>query len=389
MAWLDNVLQINETANETLDGIEFDFRVFDSPNKLRDAILQKNEINNKSRLVAGYCWDWVSQKPENKTQNDIVIEEHNFAMRWNLKTDGSLWIRKPESVHEVGCIHTCQGLEVDYIGVILGPDIVIRNGELVVQPDKRAKTDQSLKGFKKALKENPEEARLKAEAIVKNTYRTLMSRGQKGCYIYSTDPETNEYFSEQGKTVAYEQTEMERSEAVPVHQGKVKADLYPGLTLRILEHHEVEPYVNAVPIYRLDIAAGEFSEEQRVEDHEWVELPDSFTAREGHFVARVVGDSMNRRIPNGSWCLFRACPDGTKNNKVVIVHHRDIQDQDTGTSYTIKLYSSEKVIDGEEWQHSRVVLIPASYSNDYEDLVFHGEALVDLRVVGELVAVLG
>ena len=210
LAWLDNVLQIKETANETLEGIDYDFQVFDSPNKLRDAIFNKNKINNKARLVAGYCWEWVSKKPENKSEKDIVIAEHNFAMQWNLATDTNLWIRKPESVNEVGCIHTCQGLEVDYIGVILGPDIVIRNGEVVVQPDQRAKMDQSLKGYKKALKEDPEVASAKAEAIIKNTYRTLMSRGSKGCYIYSTDPETNAYFSKLAKSVAPKQEQEAR-----------------------------------------------------------------------------------------------------------------------------------------------------------------------------------
>ena len=66
LAWLDNVLQIKETANETLEGIDYDFQVFDTPNKLRDAIVSKNKINNKARLVAGYCWEWASKKPENK-----------------------------------------------------------------------------------------------------------------------------------------------------------------------------------------------------------------------------------------------------------------------------------------------------------------------------------
>ncbi|MEW6586085.1 MAG: DNA/RNA helicase domain-containing protein [Nitrospirota bacterium] len=388
LAWLDNVLQIKETANDTLEGIDFDFRVFESPGMLRDAIFEKNKINNKARLVAGYCWDWVSKKPENKHLKDIVIEEHDFAMQWNLATDGSLWIRKPESVNEIGCIHTCQGLEVDYIGVILGPDVVIRNGKLIVCPEKRAKTDQSLKGFKTALKENPEEARAKADAIVKNTYRTLMTRGQKGCYIYSTDPETNAYFTELAKTVAYKENPEENAAAVPMTEEDAYSELYPGLKLRILEYHEVEPYVNAVPIYRLDIAAGQFSDNQRIEDYDWVELPDSFRARDGQFVARVVGESMNRRIPNGAWCLFRACPDGTKQDKVVIVHHRDIQDPDTGSSYTIKVYSSEKITNGDEWRHSRVVLKPSSYNDEYEELVFQGDEVVDLRVVGELVAVL-
>jgi len=194
LAWLSNVLDITETANEDLGSIDFDFEVFDSPNDLRDVIIEKNHLSNKARLVAGYCWNWVSKKPENSGEFDIKIEGHDFSMRWNLTTDGSLWIRKPDSVNEIGCIHTCQGLEVDYIGVIVGDDLVIRNGEVVIQPEERAKTDHSLKGYKKALKIDPVTATQKAEMIIKNTYRTLMTRGQKGCYVYCTDPETNAYF---------------------------------------------------------------------------------------------------------------------------------------------------------------------------------------------------
>jgi DUF2075 family protein len=97
-------------------------------------------------------------------------------------------------VNEIGCIHTCQGLEVDYVGVIVGDDFVVREGKVVIQPDERAKNDQTLKGYKKALKEDEATATKKAEMIVKNTYRTLMTRGQKGCYVYCTDPETRLYF---------------------------------------------------------------------------------------------------------------------------------------------------------------------------------------------------
>jgi len=389
LAWLDNVLQIKETANKTLEGIDYDFRVFDSPNKLREAILNKNKINNKARLVAGYCWNWVSKKPENNAQNDIVIDEHNFAVQWNLTVDGSLWIRKPESANEVGCIHTCQGLEVDYIGVILGPDIVLRNGEMVVQPDQRARTDQSLKGYITALRENPGAASAKAETIIKNTYRTLMSRGQKGCYIYSTDLETNAYFSELAKSVAYKQKQVERTQAVLVKQEEIQSDQYPGLKLKVLKYHEGKPSENAVPIYDLKMAAGKFSEEQQVAERAWVELPDSFRPQEGHFVTRVVGESMNKRIPNGAWCLFKKNPGGSRNNKVVIVQHRDIQDPDTGTSCTVKLYHSEKIIEGDGWRHSRIVLRPDSYIEGYEELVFDRDSLVDLSVIGELIAVLG
>ena len=80
LAWLDNSLQIHDTANETLSGLHYDFQVFKTPSELKEAILKKNKINNKARLVAGYCWNWLSKKPENSTLNDIFIEEHDFQL---------------------------------------------------------------------------------------------------------------------------------------------------------------------------------------------------------------------------------------------------------------------------------------------------------------------
>lgn len=191
LAWLDDVLQIRETANNRLDTGEYDFDVVDSPVELRDWVLEKNKEKNKARLVAGYCWDWVSKKT--KGVYDIQFPDFGFGMRWNLATDGNLWILGTESVNEAGCIHTCQGLEVDYIGVIVGPDLIVRNGMVITQPDQRAKTDASLKGFKQQYKVNPKEALKKADAIIKNTYRTLLTRGMKGCRVFCADKETREF----------------------------------------------------------------------------------------------------------------------------------------------------------------------------------------------------
>ncbi len=192
-ALIDNMLQIKETANFKHEDMKYDFQIIDSPNKLREMILEKNKINNKARIVAGYCWNWVSKTTNNF---DIEIPKYDFRMKWNLQSDGYTWIISPNSVNEVGCIHTCQGLEVDYVGVIIGNDLVVRNGEVITNPSNRAKTDKSIHGYKKDLKENPESAKKKVDEIIKNTYRTLMTRGLKGCYIYSVDEETNEYFKQ-------------------------------------------------------------------------------------------------------------------------------------------------------------------------------------------------
>jgi len=193
LAWLDNVLQKRETANEHFSsGYDYDFKVISSPTELADLINEKNKINNKARLVAGYCWDWNSDR--NSHAYDIEFPEYGFKKKWNLKSYGSKWIIDPNSVNEVGCIHTCQGLEVDYIGVIIGPDLIVRNGEVLVDPAKRSKMDKSIFGYKKLMKENPEQTKDLMRKIIKNTYRTLMTRGMRGCYIYCVDKETEEYF---------------------------------------------------------------------------------------------------------------------------------------------------------------------------------------------------
>jgi DUF2075 family protein len=192
MAWLDETLGVGPGSTHYFSPEKFDFQIFDSPLEMHNKIKEKNKVNNKSRVVAGYCWDWISQKrPDLK---DITIDPFGYKATWNLTSDGSEWIISPKSVEEVGCIHTCQGLEVDYVGVIVGRDLIAIDGILKTDPSARAKTDASLKGYKKELKEDPISAELKADELIRNTYRTLMSRGMKGCYVYFVDEATSDYF---------------------------------------------------------------------------------------------------------------------------------------------------------------------------------------------------
>ncbi len=146
LSWINNALQIEETANPTLVGIDYDFKVFGSPNALRAHIVALNRESNKARMVAGYCWDWKGKK--NPEVQDVVIPEHDFAMRWNLDTDGPLWIIAPDTVAEIGCIHTCQGLELDYVGVVIGDDFVVRDGRVVTDASQRSSQDRSIRGYK-------------------------------------------------------------------------------------------------------------------------------------------------------------------------------------------------------------------------------------------------
>ena len=99
------------------------------------------------------------------------------------------------SVHgKVGCIHTCQGLEVDYVGVIVGPDLLFRGGELTTVVANRSKMDRTVRGYKRLLKDGPADTAARIDCIIRNTYRTLMTRGLKGCFVHCVDGETQDYF---------------------------------------------------------------------------------------------------------------------------------------------------------------------------------------------------
>jgi len=365
LAWLDNTLYIRETANPTLDSTEYDFRVFDNPADLHALVELKNRANNRSRVVAGYCWKWPSKKDAQAW--DIELPQFDYRRRWNLDKDGSLWIVTPGSVEQVGCIHTCQGLELDYVGVIIGPDLVYRDGRIVSDAAKRASSDQSVKGLKAMLKSEPAGALALADAIVKNTYRTLMTRGMKGCYVYCTDAPLAAYLRSRLRAVTAIGAADKVEVAAPA-RNSAPSNVVP---LRRVTKEERDAGVVAAPVIDLQFAAGAFSDTQTLEDgaDDWVALPDWVRPQAGLFVAQVVGESMNRRIPNGSWCLFRANPAGTREGKVVVVQHRSIADPETGGRYTVKLYVSEEVpAEDGGWRHERVTLQPDSDRSGFEPI---------------------
>ena len=196
LSWVDDVLQIRETANFNLDGLDYDIEVFDTPQEVLDKIKEKNKIANKARLLAGYCWQWPSKHRKDTTYHDIQIGD--FGISWNLD-NGKAFAIDENSVNEAGCIHTTQGLEFDYVGVIIGDDLRYEDGKIITDFEKRASTDQSIKGIKKLYKENKEEALQRADEIIKNTYRTLMTRGMKGCYVYCTDTNLRNYLKNRVK----------------------------------------------------------------------------------------------------------------------------------------------------------------------------------------------
>lgn len=204
LSWLDNALSIKETANITLNTKKYNFKVYDNPSELRAVINRLNNKKNIARIVAGYCWKWITasntkkwkslSKTEKESLFDIEFPEFDFRMRWNLKDDGMLWLLNPESINEVGCIHTCQGLELDHIGVIIGNDFIVRDNEVIIRPEAHPGSDKALQSWKDIIASDPINGKLRVESVIKNTYRTLMSRGSESCHLYCTDKETREYF---------------------------------------------------------------------------------------------------------------------------------------------------------------------------------------------------
>ncbi len=188
--WLDHLLDIRQTDVAIYDADNaFDFRVVESADALEGLIQAKAADGASARLTAGFCWPWSDPTPIGLV-DDVKIG--NFKRPWNAKPDtgklppgvpkSNYWATDPNGIAQVGCVYTAQGFEFDYTGVIWGPDLVYRKDRGWVglrtasfDPSvKRAKDDHFL-------------------ALVKNTYRVLLTRGLKGCYVYFTDDETREY----------------------------------------------------------------------------------------------------------------------------------------------------------------------------------------------------
>ena len=361
LSWLDNALQIRETANIRLTQEEYDFRIYSSPKDLFDTIVEKNKVNNKSRVVAGYCWKWKSKKDPN--EYDIVFPEFNFKKQWNLSSSNTPWLIGSDSVNQIGCIHTCQGLELDYVGVIIGNDLRYHN-KVISDVTKRDSNDTSVKGFKQRLKDYPELALQDADEIIKNTYRTLMTRGMKGCYVYFCDKALEHHFKsllEIKKETFFE----EKSRIEPTVNDEVK-------------------FIDFLPLYSIKAACGYFGDGDNVEEDGWIRVEGLGKLNRNMYVVQAVGDSMEPIIQDGDYCVFRANPAGSRLGKIILAQHHSKYDPDYSGSYSIKTYTSRKNFDEYgNWIHEEIVLQPKN--NSYNPIIINEEDSEDFRIVGEFV----
>jgi DUF2075 family protein/SOS-response transcriptional repressor LexA len=350
--FVDRLLKCQPLDNLTIPE-NYDFRLFTSFQDFHKEIIVKENELGLSRLIAGYSWPWITKS--DKSLYDIEIE--GTKLQWNnVHID---WINSADPNVEVGCIHTTQGYDLNYAGIIFGKEITYnrqlnrieiirenyhdRNGSVGIDDDERLK-----------------------EYVV-NIYKTIMYRGIKGTLVYVCNHDLRDYLA------SYIKNETSGQDLVINEEEPI---------LRVLEYQNVKPYKNAIPLVDIQAAAGSFSENQQHSELTWVEVPEGIRVSEGDFLCKVVGDSMNQRIPNGSYCLFKNYTGGSRNGKIVLVESTSIQDADFGSGYTVKEYESVKNISVSEWRHESIILKPLSTFDEYSNIILTEGELVDFRVIG-------
>ncbi|WNM57324.1 DNA/RNA helicase domain-containing protein [Candidatus Nitrospira allomarina] len=358
--WVDNTLEIRRTANIIWEGAEgFQFKIFDSPKALEDAIREKASKGNSARVVAGFCWKWSPARKDGTLEEDVVIGD--FKRPWDAKPGAKklakgippaeLWAYDPGGLDQVGCVYTAQGFEFDYVGVIFGRDLVYRFDDGGWKGDRKESADSVVKRSKESFVD-----------LVKNTYRVLLSRGIKGCYVHFMDKETERFF----KSRMDLQSTLEKAVTTD--------DWMPT----IIEQPGEKAYREYLPLLALEAAAGYFGKESDTSPVGWVKVSGrKLNVR--MFVAKVVGDSMAPKILDGTYCLFEYGPEGTRNGQIVLAEHKGFHEIDTNSSYSIKYYFSEKQVLEDSWTHRRIVLKPAN--KNYQEIEIPEERADEFRIV--------
>ncbi len=331
---------------------EYEFIMFDSLEKMIEQIKLREIESSLSRLIAGYSWEWKSNK--DKDAFDIKIDD--VQLKWNGTSND--WINSEGAINEVGCIHTTQGYDLNYSGIIFGNEISFNpvTEEIIINEE-----NYFDKNGKQSIKDPTE-----LKSFIINIYKTIMLRGIKGTYIYVCDPLLREYFESFIPKYASNQIEVKS----------------------LFKRENIKPFENAIPLFNLKVAAGNFGDLQEVEELEWINIPDRIKPSKDLFACQVIGESMNKVIPNGAFCLFRKYLGGSRNGQIVLVENTNMHDSDFGSCYTVKEYESTKHEDENGWKHQSIILKPLSTDSTYEQIVLEDEDLSTFKVIGTFECVL-
>ncbi|MEO3875902.1 DNA/RNA helicase domain-containing protein [Nonomuraea sp. B12E4] len=185
--WVLRLLGLTDGGPMEWDGDDdFEVRLADSPQELEAFLSTKP---GTARMTAGYCWPWSDPRPDDTLVNDVVIGD--WARPWNVKKDRAvgdyppsmLWASEPNGFGQVGCVYTAQGFEYDWNGVILGPDLTVRDGHLTTV---RSENKDPAFRSRKTVPDG------EFDQLVRNVYKILLTRGMRGTAIYAVNPELRE-----------------------------------------------------------------------------------------------------------------------------------------------------------------------------------------------------
>lgn len=330
------------TPQKKFQVVEYECYLYGNLQQMVDEIRKKELKEGLSRMVAGFAWKWISKK--NKKVFDIVIGD--TKLQWNGVTVD--WVNSSNSINEVGCIHTIQGYDLNYTGVIIGPELDYDFEQQKFIVNKKEYQD-------KAGKNTISDENILKNYII-NIYKTILLRGINGTFIYACNENLRRYLA---------------------HYLPIKDTVEKKVDLRILN----EPNEFTVSLYDLDIAAGSFSEQQQMESIKYLELESVIPNMENYFACKVVGESMNKIIPNNTICLFEKYSGGSRNGLITLVEMTDYTDADFGSNYTVKEYSSRKTTSEDGWKHEEIILLPKS-DKHYEPIILKDEETIHLKVIG-------
>ncbi len=348
--FIDYINDIFDCKNPEKHKIEnYDFRIFNDIDDMVCAIKEHNSRMGLCRTVAGYAWEWKTKKHISKNitarqllnQNlyDIDICGHKYV--WNTVDKG--WVLSKNSIDEIGCIHTVQGYDLNYVGLILGPDIDYDfvNNKIVINK----------KNFYDSFGTNMPEDEL--EPFIINAYKTMMVRGIQGCYVYACNKNLQKYLS---KFIDTYVKEFDDSIGSPDKTGIVDVV------------NNRDKFTTHLPFFpTLKAACHDLSEIGLYEEiMQWIDVSDDMSRLdESMFVVRAMGNSMMPIINDGDYCVFTRYSGGSRNGEIVLVEGYNIKDYDSDNiACTIKKYHSEKRATEEGWEHTSIELIPLN--QDFE-----------------------
>jgi DUF2075 family protein/predicted GIY-YIG superfamily endonuclease len=321
----------------------YDVLLFDNFKDFVSELRSKNTQHQLSRFVAGYGWKWISKN--DKSKYDIVIDDLRF--QWNH--DNIEFILKDINAEQIGCIHTTQGYDLNYVGLIFGPEIILnpQSNQIEILKENYYDTNgQNTITDINVLKQ-----------YIINIYKTIMLRGVLGCYLYVSDENLRNYFKK--------------------HIYSFNENISPIIDTAEEKEIKIIPFENSVPLYTLKVAAGEFKFNDNIPEESFILIPEGVKITKDHFACKIIGNSMNKIVKDGQIALFKWYNGGSRNGLMVIAEYFDHQDLDYGSCYTFKEYFSQKTINEESWQHEKIILKPKSFDSSFQDIEINPDSIIE------------